>query len=146
MIIWLFFFLFLQTRPSFPLCLPGPSWTFLLLRIQSLQCLWETYLLNYCWILKLLSGQNVSFKICMLTSILVYLAAFVFGSSVFGKIFHRWIWNWYRQKLLAGTSKQNNQIFNEDFYFPLYLCLWHICSNNSWDGTSIQRGGGGGSA
>jgi hypothetical protein len=28
-----------------------------------------------------------------------------------------------RQKLLAG--KENSQIFNEDFYLPLYLPLWY---------------------
>jgi hypothetical protein len=38
-IIWHIFFLFLQTKPSFSLCLPVPSWTFLLLWIQSLRCL-----------------------------------------------------------------------------------------------------------
>jgi hypothetical protein len=31
---------------------------------------------------------------------------------------------WYRQKLLAGKEKENSQIFNEDFYLPLYLPLW----------------------
>jgi hypothetical protein len=30
----------------------------------------------------------------------------------------------YRQKLLAGKWKENSQIFNEDFYLPLYLPLW----------------------
>ncbi len=30
---------------------------------------------------------------------------------------------WYRQKLLAGKEKENSQIFNEDFYLPLYLPL-----------------------
>ncbi len=40
LIIWLSFFLFLQTRPNiFPFCLPGPSWTFLLLQTQYLQYL-----------------------------------------------------------------------------------------------------------
>ncbi len=33
---------------------------------------------------------------------------------------------WYRQKLLAGTEKEISQIFNEDFYLPLYLPLWCI--------------------
>jgi hypothetical protein len=27
-------------------------------------------------------------------------------------------------KLLAGTYKENSQIFNEVFYLPLYLPLW----------------------
>jgi hypothetical protein len=27
-------------------------------------------------------------------------------------------------KLLAGTKKENSQIFYEDFYLPLYLPLW----------------------
>ncbi len=31
---------------------------------------------------------------------------------------------WYRQKLLAGKEKENSQIFNADFYLPLYLPLW----------------------
>ncbi len=31
---------------------------------------------------------------------------------------------WSRQKLLAGKEKENSQIFNEDFYLPLYLPLW----------------------
>ena len=53
MIIWLIFFLFLQTKSSFPLSLPGPSWTFLLLRIQSLQCL---KVIN---LTKLLSGPRI---------------------------------------------------------------------------------------
>jgi hypothetical protein len=30
---------------------------------------------------------------------------------------------WSRQKLLAGKQKENSQIFNEDFYLPLYLPL-----------------------
>ena len=29
----------------------------------------------------------------------------------------------YRQKLLAGKQQENSQIFNEDFYLPLYLHL-----------------------
>jgi hypothetical protein len=28
-----------------------------------------------------------------------------------------------RQKLLPGKQKENSQIFNEDFYLPLYLPL-----------------------
>ncbi len=32
---------------------------------------------------------------------------------------------WSRQKLLAGKEKGNSQIFNEDFYLPLYLPLWY---------------------
>ncbi len=31
---------------------------------------------------------------------------------------------WHRQKLLAGKEKENSQIFNADFYLPLYLPLW----------------------
>ncbi len=31
---------------------------------------------------------------------------------------------WYRQKLLAGKEKENSQIFDADFYLPLYLPLW----------------------
>jgi len=30
----------------------------------------------------------------------------------------------YRQKLLTGKWQENSQIFNEDFYLPLYLSLW----------------------
>ncbi len=30
---------------------------------------------------------------------------------------------WYRQKLVAGKEKENSQIFNADFYLPLYLPL-----------------------
>ena len=33
---------------------------------------------------------------------------------------------WYRQKILARKWKENSQIFNEDFYLPLYLPLWLI--------------------
>ncbi len=33
------------------------------------------------------------------------------------------LFEWYRQKLLAGKYKENSQIFNEDFYLPLYLPL-----------------------
>jgi hypothetical protein len=32
------------------------------------------------------------------------------------------------QKLLAGTKKKNSQIFNEDFYLPLYLPLWAVAT------------------
>jgi hypothetical protein len=39
------------------------------------------------------------------------------------KIFHQLDLELYRQKLLAGTKKENSQIFNEDFYLPLYLPL-----------------------
>ncbi len=39
----------------------GPSWTFRLLRIQSLWYFCEGYKVDYCWILKLLKGQNISF-------------------------------------------------------------------------------------
>jgi hypothetical protein len=39
----------------FPLCLSGPSWTFLLLRIQSPSVVSEGYQHNYCGILKLLT-------------------------------------------------------------------------------------------
>jgi hypothetical protein len=42
------------------------------------------YKLNYFWILKLLSGQNISFYICGLTT-LSSLTAFVFVPSVFGE-------------------------------------------------------------
>jgi hypothetical protein len=31
---------------------------------------------------------------------------------------------WCRQKLLVGKWKENSQIFNENFYLPLYLPLW----------------------
>jgi len=32
----------------------------------------------------------------------------------------------YQQKILAGKYKENSQVFNEDFYLPLYLplCLY----------------------
>ncbi len=35
-----------------------------------------------------------------------------------------WILTWCRQKLLSEKWKENSQIFNEDFYLPLYLPLW----------------------
>jgi hypothetical protein len=96
LIIWLIFFLFLQTKPSFPLCLPvpefidhvfaktslkrsflmtknerfrlvfvktgsinsgtGPSWTFATSDFVS--AVSEGYL-DYCWILKSLSGPKI---------------------------------------------------------------------------------------
>jgi hypothetical protein len=34
------------------------------------------------------------------------------------------LFEWDRQKLLAGKEKENSQIFNEDFYLPLYQRLW----------------------
>jgi hypothetical protein len=42
----------------------------------------------------------------------------------------------YRQKLLAGKKKENSQIFNEDFYLPLYLPLCRFLSQLA---TEINR-------
>ncbi len=36
-----------------------------------------------------------------------------------GKIFHQLNLEWYWQKLLAGTNKENSQIFNKDFFAAL---------------------------
>jgi hypothetical protein len=49
------------------------------------------------------------------------LAAYVFVPSVFGENILTAEFGMNRQKLLAG--KEKSQIFNEDFYLPLYLPL-----------------------
>ncbi len=41
-----------------------------------------------------------------------------------GRSFQQLNFEWYRQKILAWKWKENSQIFNEDFYLPLYLPLW----------------------
>jgi hypothetical protein len=51
------------------------------------------------------------------------LAAFIFVSSVFGENIPAAEFGTKSQKLLAGTWKENSQIFNDDFYLPLYLPL-----------------------
>jgi hypothetical protein len=61
MINWLIFFLFLKTKPSFSPLLPGPCWTFLLLRTQSLRYL-KVIQLNYCWDFKI-SKWTRTFKL-----------------------------------------------------------------------------------
>ncbi len=89
LIIWLIFFLFLQTKPSSCRLFAGPSWTFL-----------PKYRLSEytrCggggeWVMMETSGHNKQTT--------------------------------DRQKLLAGKQKENSQIFNDDFYLPLYLPLW----------------------
>jgi hypothetical protein len=57
------------------------------------------------------------------------LAAYVFIPSVLGENIPTAEFGMiYQQKLLAGTKKENSQIFNEDFYLPLYLPLWYLHS------------------
>jgi hypothetical protein len=51
------------------------------------------------------------------------LAAYVLVPSVFGENISTTEFGIISQKLLAGTLKENSQIFNEDFYLPLYLPL-----------------------
>jgi hypothetical protein len=51
------------------------------------------------------------------------LATFVFVHSVFGENISTAEFGMI-SKLLAGTKKENSQIFKEDFYLPLYLPLW----------------------
>ncbi len=58
MIIWLIFFLFLQTIPSFS---PLFAWSQLDISAisYSVSAISEGYQLNYCWVLKLLSGPRI---------------------------------------------------------------------------------------
>jgi hypothetical protein len=88
LIIWLIFFLFLQTKRSFSPLFACWSQLDISATSDSVAALSEGYQLNYCWILKLLSGPRI-FKlpnlcgnhlICMYT-----LAAYVFLPSFFGK-------------------------------------------------------------
>jgi hypothetical protein len=57
LIIWLIFFLFLQTKPSFS---PLIAWFQMDNSVTSdlVSAVCEGYQLNYCWILKLLSGPR----------------------------------------------------------------------------------------
>jgi hypothetical protein len=52
-------------------------------------------------------------------------AAYIFVPSIFGEEILTAEFGMIsdRQKLLAGTKKENSQIFNENFYLPLYPTL-----------------------
>jgi hypothetical protein len=55
---FIIFFLFLQTKPSFS---PLFAWSKLDISasLDSVSAVFEGYQLNYCWILKLLSGPTI---------------------------------------------------------------------------------------
>jgi hypothetical protein len=66
--IWLFFFLFFQTKASFS---PLFAWSQLDISAvsDSVLAVSEGYQLNYCWILKLLSGTRIfELIICIQTA------------------------------------------------------------------------------
>ncbi len=52
------------------------------------------------------------------------IAAYVFVPSVLGKYSDSLIRNNTYRNCLLGHRKKKSQIFNEDFYLPLYLPLW----------------------
>ncbi len=148
MIIWLIFSLFLQTKPNFSLCLPGPSWTCLLLRNQSLWCLkvinltivgfFKSGLKNF-KLLDLCGNQLISIPYSCLC-----LCSFRF----WGKYSSSWIWNNIGRNCLLGHRKEYSQIFNKDFYLPLYLPLWIVywerVRETCWFFKREDGGGGGG--
>ncbi len=87
MIIWLIFFLFLQTKPSF---FPLFAWSQLDISAasDSVSAVSEGYQLKYCWILKLPSGPRIFRLLNMWGNQLIsipYLAAYVIVPSVFGE-------------------------------------------------------------
>jgi hypothetical protein len=54
----------------------------------------------------------------------IHLTAFVFVPSVFGEKFPTAEFGMISaETILAGKWKENSQMFNEDFYLPLYLPL-----------------------
>ncbi len=86
MIIWLVFFLFLQTKPSFSTLF---AWSQLDISatLDSVSAMSEVYQITYRWILKLLSWPII-FKLLNLggNQLIMYtLAAYVFVPSVFGE-------------------------------------------------------------
>ncbi len=66
-----------------------------------------------------------------------HLTSLVFVPSVFGEKFPTAEFERYRQKLIAGKYEENSQMFNEDFYLPLYLPLWY--RRTYYINTTVQR-------
>ncbi len=60
----------------------------------------------------------------MVTFLSVYHAAYVFVSSVFGENIPSAEFGMISAETACWDKKENSQIFNGDFYFPLYLPLW----------------------
>ncbi len=109
--------------PVFAVCLPGPSWTFLHILVSSHPVLSP--------ILYMFSHPHVQYSMWSSAAVIILLQLYTCFLIMRGPNTHPINFEWYRQKLLAGKLKVNSQIFNEDFYLPLYLPLW--CLNMRLD-------------
>jgi hypothetical protein len=106
--------------PVFAVCLPGPSWTFLpflfLLILYSLPymiTLYNVHVLTPTCTVQYVISYAVNIRLQLYTCFLTMRSKHA-SSKILNDI---------GQKLLAGKQKENSQIFNEDFYLPLYLPL-----------------------
>ncbi len=105
--------------PVFAVCSPGPSWTFL-----PFLFLLILYSLRRCILCTMYMFSHPHVQYSMGSAVLwIYGYSCTHAFLLWGPNTHPLKFEWYRQKLLAGKSKENSQIFNEDFYLPLYLPL-----------------------
>ncbi len=116
MIIWLIFFLFLQTKPRFS---PLFAWSQLDISATSdyVSVVYDDYQLNYCWILKLLSGSSI-FKLLNLCGNLlsVYPSCLcIFSFCFWGKYLNSWIWNDNDRNCLLGHRKKISKFLVRTF-------------------------------
>jgi hypothetical protein len=124
LIIWLIFFLFLLTKPSFS---PLFAWSQLdtSATSDSVSAVSEGYQVNYCWILKLLCERRIFKLLNLCGNQLISIPELLMSVFLL-----------FLVKILQQLNL--NQIFNEDFYLPIYLPSSMLPPYNIKNGSALN--------